>query len=135
MTHMTPFSGSVLLIDSGRGAEFESLIISFKRVINIIPPDFRGEVREELFKEAEERGLYEVYKVIKDKTLSASGGRDYQRAFASIAEIKPHVDLFFDKVLVMDKDMILRDNRFSLLNELKGLFLTLADFTQIVVEG
>lgn len=118
-----------------QGPEFESLIISFKRVMNIIPADFRGEVREELFREEEERSLCEVYKGIKDKTLSAISGHDYETAFAAIAEIKPHVDLFFDKVLVMDKDMALRNNRLCLLNELKGLFLTLADFTQIVVEG
>jgi len=31
--------------------------------------------------------------------------------------------------------MNLRNNRLALLNEMKGLFLELADFTQIVVEG
>lgn len=115
--------------------EFESLIISFKRVMNIIPADFNGEVREELLKETEERVLYDVYREIRDKTLTAVGELDYERAFASIAGLKPHVDLFFDRVLVMDKDTSLRNNRLALMNQLKGLFLTLADFTQIVVEG
>lgn len=116
-----------------RGPEFESLIISFKRVMNIIPPGLTGEMREYLFREDEEKGLYKVYRVIREKADSARGHRDYEKAFASIAELKPHVDLFFDKVLVMDKDMNLRNNRLLLLNELKSLFLTLADFTQIVV--
>lgn len=117
------------------GAGFEPLIISFKRVINIIPPGYNGAVNKELFKETEEEGLYNVYTVIKDKVLNANSVHDYERSFGYIAEIKPSVDLFFDRVLVMDKDIRLRNNRFSLLNNLKGLFVTLADFSQIVVEG
>jgi len=115
--------------------EFESLIISFKRVMNIIPPDFIGEVREEYLREQEEKDLYRLYREIKDKALQQRAQHDYEDAFASVAELKPKVDLFFDKVLVMDKDMNLRNNRLALLNEMKGLFLELADFTQIVVEG
>lgn len=115
--------------------EFESLIVSFKRVMNIIPPDFRGEVIEELFREDEEKGLYEAYRDIKDKVLEAEKNLEYENAFISIAKLKPFVDLFFDKVLVMDKDTAVKNNRLGLLNNLKSLFLTLADFTQIVVEG
>lgn len=118
-----------------QGPEFESLIISFKRVMNIIPPDFIGELKEEFFKENAERKLYEAFRGIRDKVLQEKDRRDYEKAFALISELKPQIDLFFDMVLVMDKDMVLRNNRLSLLNELKGLFLTLADFTQIVVEG
>ena len=118
-----------------QGTEFEPLIISFKRVINIIPAGYDGEVNKELFKEAEERGLYEVYTNTKDKVLGANAVHDYEKSFGYVAELKPFVDLFFDKVLVMDKDMTLRNNRFSLLNNLKGMFSTLADFSQIVVEG
>ncbi|MBI5756693.1 MAG: glycine--tRNA ligase subunit beta [Nitrospirae bacterium] len=121
------------------GTEFDSLIISFKRVMNIIPPDFPPDfkvgLKEELLKEKEEKGLYQVYKDRKRNALLAKGEHDYEKAFACIAELKPHVDLFFDKVLVMDKDMVLRNNRLSLLNNLKELFLNFADFTQIVVEG
>jgi glycyl-tRNA synthetase beta chain len=116
-------------------AEFDSLIISFKRVMNIIPPDFKGELKEELLKEKEEKGLYQLYKDRERNALLAKGEHDYEKAFACIAELKPHVDLFFDKVLVMDKDIVLRNNRLALLNILKGLFLNFADFTQIVVEG
>jgi len=76
-----------------------------------------------------------LYREIKDKALQQRAQHDYEDAFASVAELKPKVDLFFDKVLVMDKDMNLRNNRLALLNEMKGLFLELADFTQIVVEG
>ncbi|MBI5406076.1 MAG: glycine--tRNA ligase subunit beta [Nitrospirae bacterium] len=115
--------------------EFESLTLSFKRVMNIIPPDFTGEVREGELREREEKDLYSSYREIKDKVLLQRERHDYENAFASVAELKPKVDLFFDKVLVMDKDMNLRNNRLSLLNDMKGLFLGLADFTQIVIEG
>jgi glycyl-tRNA synthetase beta chain len=103
--------------------------------MNIIPPDFAGEVKYSLLKETQEKTLHEVYNSIKGKVISYRDRHDYENAFSAIAELKPHVDLFFDKVLVMDKDANLMNNRLSLLKELKELFLTLADFTQIVVGG
>lgn len=115
--------------------EFEPLMVSFKRVMNIIPPDFRGEVVEELLREDEEKNLFTAYMDIKEKVLEAEADLEYENAFIFMSGLKQYVDLFFDKVLVMDKDEALKNNRLGLLNNLKSLFLTLADFTQIVVEG
>ena len=88
-----------------------------------------------MLKEKEEKGLYQVYKDRECNALLAKGEHDYEKAFACIAELKPHVDHFFDKVLVMDKDINLRNNRLSLMSMLRDLFLNFADFRQIVVEG
>ncbi len=115
--------------------EFEALTISFKRVMNIIPPDFKKEFKEDFLKENEEKGLYQVYKDAEQKAMLAKKEYNYWNAFYAIAELKPHVDLFFDKVLVMDKDSNLRNNRLSLMSMLGDLFLNFADFRQIVVEG
>lgn len=115
--------------------EFEPLMVSFKRVMNIIPPDFRGEVIEELLRENEEKNLFTAYLDIREKVLQAEVDIEYENAFIFMSGLKQYVDLFFDKVLVMDKDEALKNNRLGLLNNLKSLFLTLADFTQIVVEG
>jgi len=115
--------------------EFEALTISFKRVMNIIPPDFVSMFKEELLKEDEEKGLYQMYKEAEHKAMLAKKEYNYWKAFSAIAELKSKVDLFFDKVLVMDKDIALRNNRLSLMSMLRDLFLNFADFRQIVVEG
>ena len=115
--------------------EFEALTISFKRVMNIIPADFKSEFKEDFLKENEEKVLYQAYKDAERKAILAKKEYNYWNAFSAIAELKPHVDLFFDKVLVMDKDINLRNNRLSLMSMLRDLFLNFADFRQIVAEG
>ena len=115
--------------------EFDALTVSFKRVMNIIPPDFMSVFKEDLLKEDEEKGLYEAYRAAEEKAMLAKKVYNYWGAFSAIAELKLKVDLFFDKVLVMDKDINLRNNRISLMSMLRDLFLNFADFRQIVVEG
>ncbi|MCC7202489.1 MAG: glycine--tRNA ligase subunit beta [Nitrospirae bacterium] len=115
--------------------EFEALTISFKRVMNIIPPDFNNVFSNDLLKEDEEKDLYQTFKDAENKAIVAKRDYNYWKAFSAIAELKPKVDLFFDKVLVMDKDINIRNNRLSLMSLLGDLFLNFADFRQIVVEG
>jgi glycyl-tRNA synthetase beta chain len=43
------------------------------------------------------------------------------------------VDRFFDKVLVMDKDDRVRQNRLSLLGRINATFTRVADFRQLAV--
>jgi glycyl-tRNA synthetase beta chain len=59
----------------------------------------------------------------------------YDKAQRMILKIQPVVDKFFDEVLVMDKDVRIRNNRMALLQELSRLFIQIADYSQIVIEG
>ena len=45
--------------------------------------------------------------------------------------MRPQVDRFFDKVLVMHEDKQLRENRLRLLAKLDALFSSIADLSQI----
>ena len=42
------------------------------------------------------------------------------------------INTFFDKILVMDKDPDIRDNRLALLQKIKALFDSLGDFSKIL---
>ena len=53
-------------------------------------------------------------------SLSATG--DYRRALELISTLRPAVDRFFDKVLVMAADPSVRQNRLRLLKKLDELF-------------
>ena len=54
---------------------------------------------------------------------------DYQKALTELAELRPAIDLFFDQVLVMDKDNDIKNNRLNLLYQLRQLFLEVADIS------
>jgi glycyl-tRNA synthetase beta chain len=57
--------------------------------------------------------------------------RDYQAYLNQLAGLRPAVDRFFDEVMVMDEDMVLRNNRLALLHTLAQRFLKVADFSRI----
>ena len=56
------------------------------------------------------------------------------RNSAAMNCLRPAVDAFFDKVLVMHQDERVRDNRLALLRSLHELFSPLADFGKLQVE-
>lgn len=58
--------------------------------------------------------------------------RDYAQASSEILEMKPIIDAFFEKILVMDKNPILRKNRIALLQRLDELLSAVADFSLLV---
>ena len=61
--------------------------------------------------------------------------RDYEGALLEIAKLRSTVDTFFDKVMVMVEDERVRGNRLALLQTLLNEFSTIADFSEIVIEG
>jgi glycyl-tRNA synthetase beta chain len=113
---------------------FASLMLSFKRVVNIL----EGQVVEEgasvdpsLLKEEPERILYEEVGKIRDRFIALMEAKDYHAALQLIATLKPVVDRFFDEVLVMDPDEALRRNRLTLLGGIQSLFSRFADFSKV----
>jgi len=60
--------------------------------------------------------------------------RKYRKALEKISELRPAVDLFFDRVLVMAEDQKVRRNRITLLGGLLKEFSTIADFSELGAE-
>ncbi|MCD8542354.1 MAG: hypothetical protein LRY69_02650 [Gammaproteobacteria bacterium] len=48
-----------------------------------------------------------------------------------LARLKPIIDQFFDEVMVMAEDQQVRHNRFSLLKQLRELFLQCGDLSEL----
>jgi glycyl-tRNA synthetase beta chain len=63
--------------------------------------------------------------------VAALGAGDYALALSRIAGLRPTVDAFFDAVMVMDKDPLVRDNRLALLKGLAELLLPVADLRKV----
>jgi glycyl-tRNA synthetase beta chain len=58
--------------------------------------------------------------------------RNYGEALALIATLRPTVDAFFDKVMVLDPDEKIRGAHLGLIDEVLRNFSTIADFSEIV---
>ncbi len=120
--------------------DFEAISAAFKRIKNIIrqahdtgkaiAPEFRA---EEATEEAE-RALASEMERVAPRVRELASRRDYAGALAEIATIRPAVDKFFDKVMVMVEDERVRANRLALLQALLNEFSTIADFSEIVTE-
>jgi glycyl-tRNA synthetase beta chain len=126
-------------IASIRGsADFEAVAQGFKRIKNILlKPGLEVAVDLQpidvaLFESEEERRLWAAVQTIQPKVRRAARARNYSRAFELMASLRPTIDLFFDKVLVMADDSKVRANRLNLLRGLLQTFLTIADVSEIV---
>ncbi len=117
--------------------EFLPLAATFKRVANIVEKQAKDVTKapvdaSKLTDDAEKVLAAEVSKV-RDAVLAAVKGDDYGTALTTVAALKPAVDAFFDKVMVMAEDKALKENRVRLLMATRELFGHVADFSLIQV--
>lgn len=110
----------------------ESLAAANKRISNILKK-FEGELPEAVsaawLQLDAEKALADAVQVQQDKVTPLFAAGDYETALLSLAELREPVDKFFDEVMVMAEDMALRNNRLALLNQMRGLFLRVADLS------
>ena len=119
-------------------AEFAALAMTFKRVANIVEKQWKGEVGSvdpDKLVEEEERALHRSLAEASAAVERRRAADDYAGAFHEIRGLKPAVDAFFDKVMVIAEEKALRSNRISLLREVRALFGQVADFSKLQVES
>jgi len=122
------------------GEDFEAVCAAAKRIRNILTKsatvvDWQaGEPESSLLKEPEEIALEQAYRAIVGEVARYRGERKYRQALEAISTLRPAVDRFFDKVLVMAEDREIRQNRLRLLNKLDELFSGIAHFAEIAQE-
>ena len=114
--------------------EAESLAAANKRIRNILKQG-KGEVREVidhgLLQEEAERNLAQQVEMLEAKVLPLLHRGEYEQALKQLASLRPAVDTFFEKVMVMAEDDALRANRLALLTKLEGLFMRVADISKL----
>ena len=114
--------------------EAESLAAANKRISNILKKvegDIAESVDESLLQESAEKALYESVKAQQTKVAPLFASGDYSSALKSLASLRDDVDAFFDGVMVMADDEKLKNNRLALLNQLRNLFLNIADLSRL----
>lgn len=122
----------VRALDAWRASEdYQPLVTALKRAGNIVPKEFRGAVKKSLLKEPSEQELHAAYSEIKDRVKERTVALDFRGALTDIASLRKPVDAFFEKVMVMDKDPAVKDNRLALLAGITALFAAIADFSRL----
>ena len=122
-------------------ADFESISIAFKRIKNILRQASESgkrvavEIDPKLLQDSVERELASQIPRTSDIVEKLRATRNYEDALTEISKLRPLVDRFFDKVMVMVDDESVRANRLALLQTLLKNFSTIADFSEIVTEG
>jgi glycyl-tRNA synthetase beta chain len=113
--------------------EAESLAAANKRIANILKQ--AGAVRPAfdaaLLVLPEEKALAASFKRLAETVEKAYGELEYTLALKALASLKEPVDAFFDKVMVMDKDARVRDNRIGFLGTLHGTMNRIADLSKL----
>jgi len=121
--------------------DFQSIAIAVKRMKNIIrqartagyevPSEFHGaivksEAEGELFAAAQRVGA-------RFKKLRLE--KKYYAALMAMAELRQPIDIFFEKLMVLDEDPVVRSYRLGFLQSFLSSCSTIADFSEIVTEG
>jgi glycyl-tRNA synthetase beta chain len=129
------YNRAIALSEFRKQEQFESLVIGQKRVNNIlkcIQDSFI--VQTDLLKEPAELQLYSKTHSIENQLNDYVRVYNYKDALDLLLSLRPEIDSFFDKVLVMTEDLTLRNNRLGLLQYIKSLFRKVADLSEIVIQ-
>lgn len=109
-----------------RREDFEGLSVAFKRVRNILRGQAPRALDAKALVEPAESALAEAVRALSSRTHASRGAQ-----LEAIASLRPHVDRFFDDVMVMAEDETLRNNRIALLQDIERLFLDVADVGEL----
>lgn len=117
----------------GKLPEADSLASANKRIQNILKkttvPDIEPDVA--LLKEAAEKNLYAALTQLAPEVASHLREGGYTQALTRLAGIREQVDTFFDQVMVMTDEPLIRDNRLALLARLGSLMNQVADISKL----
>jgi glycyl-tRNA synthetase beta chain len=111
-----------------------SLAAANKRIANILrkaEQDVPARVDASLLQHTAERRLAAEVENLREDVESLLAARRYEGALRKLATLRPHVDSFFDGVMVMADNPAVRANRLALLAALSRLFGETADLSRL----
>jgi glycyl-tRNA synthetase beta chain len=119
-------------------ADGTNLLTAYKRAANIVRIEEKKDnarydagVDPAALVAEEERALDTALTIVSKAARDAIVREDFTGAMAAMAQLRPPVDAFFDKVTVNDQDPKLRANRLRLLSAINATLSAVADFSKI----
>ncbi|MCK5221673.1 MAG: glycine--tRNA ligase subunit beta, partial [Candidatus Aminicenantes bacterium] len=117
------------VFEVSESSSIQHLIEIHKRIRNIIRNSDNFSVSDSFLVEPEEKILFEIVNETRTGTEKLIRDNNYIEACSNFIDMKPVVDNFFEKVLVMDENENIKNNRIGLLQKLNELLLQIADFS------
>ncbi|MEE9344776.1 MAG: glycine--tRNA ligase subunit beta [Methylococcales bacterium] len=117
-----------------RQPEADSLAAANKRIRNIlrkVEEKVSSDVKTEILTDEAEKTLYTATQQARETVTPILDQYDYSAALRHLAALKNPIDEFFDNVMVMADDPLLKANRLALLQQLQQLFLQIADIGKL----
>ena len=119
-----------------QSADFAAISAAFKRIKNILrqaeEKGFALGSAKDVTLAAEAEKLAEDAAALAPRVAVLRADRNYAEALAAIATLRPTVDAFFDKVMVLDPNEKVRGAHLGLIDEILRGFSGIADFSEIV---
>jgi glycyl-tRNA synthetase beta chain len=117
-------------------ADFAAISAAFKRIKNILrqaeEKGFAIGSPKDVKLAPEAQQLSDAAAALAPQVAKLREQRAYGKALAAIATLRPVVDAFFDKVMVLDPDPAIRGAHLGLIDEVLRGFSGIADFSEIV---
>jgi glycyl-tRNA synthetase beta chain len=117
-------------------ADFQAVSAAFKRINNILrqaaEKGFALGSPDDVTLSAEAAKLQDAARALAPEVAQLRLERNYGEALAKIATLRPAVDAFFDKVMVLDPDAAVRGAHLGLIDDVLRGFSGIADFSEIV---
>lgn len=116
----------------------KNLLAGYKRAVNILnieekkdKASYGGEPDPALFKQTEERDLFDRIEEARAEATHAVGREDFAAAMRALARLRAPVDAFFEKVTVNADEKPVRENRLRLLSLIRAALHEVADFSKV----
>jgi len=124
------------LTEARESADFAAISAAFKRIKNILrqaeEKGFAIQPDPAIALSPEAQQLGHAASALAPEVALLRHERAYGEALAAIAALRPAVDAFFDKVMVLDPDPAIRGANLALIDEVLRGFSGIADFSEIV---
>jgi glycyl-tRNA synthetase beta chain len=105
-----------------------------KRISNILKKTQVGDdwaIDPQALSEEAERGLHHALIALREPVLEAIEHRRYAASLQALVALRAPVNEFFDRVMVMDEDVLKRNNRLAMLRDAQILLSGVADLSRL----
>jgi glycyl-tRNA synthetase beta chain len=122
---------AVMLQEKLDTPELQSILTPFTRAAGLVRNFAGGRPDPERFETEAERVLYQAGQAVAEAAGAHAAAGNYSGLLSELASLQPVIDSFFGEVMVMVEDEMLRNNRLSLLAQVRAVFLVLGDLSKI----
>lgn len=117
-----------------RDPAFDSLAAAFKRASNILKQaksEDGAAPERALLRDQADFDLYDALVAAEGSANDRIVRGDFEGGLKTLVSVKPHLDAFFEKVMVMVEDEALKRQRLALLSKLVRAFRRVADLSEL----